>query len=946
MAIEYSGIDSVSGKYRYYDTAANVFNLSDEAPSSALANAYKRNNPGEPVYLTDISSTTVNAAAGQAADVAVENTVSTTENKLSLDESSALSSSKQPPVYTVDQLNRATPLAEDAQEYDDYPSQAQINAGRANAEDTSKLTSVTKTTSQVAVSSASNIQPMKQTPVDNPLHSYATYTYSISLFILSKDEHNTLSKNPEKFTPRNCLISSGGKHGMGFPRQPRFADDFYFDNLRMTTVIGLNNQSKSSNAIDLSFTIIEPYGLTLLDRIIAASKDVGSPNYLEMPYFLQIDFYGNDDAGKVLTPIPGQTKKIPIKLIDMKIRVSTRGSEYQIKAVPFNHQAFQQTATSTPINMEVDAKTVGDFFVNSDTAEASASSYFDQKAVDDKERAEKEKNKTPTDEKDARSPGQGTAAATKTATSPYKSNSYTSAVNAWFKHQVKTGSLKHPNSIKFNVDPAIINSTIVAPAKTDVSKTPTTNPGTKEHQAVNKPGGVGPDNQSSSFAVNAGTSILTVIDQVMRNSSYITSQLKDPAVSITDPQQLATVLNKPLNWYKVVPSVELKQFDENTNKWSTEVTYHIKPYTVYDSKHPFGPQSKPTGAVKQYDYIYTGKNRDIIDFNIDFDTAYFTSVTLNRSRYQEIETQSGKTEDDKNNIKNPSGGKNSAFPRVVQGISDNQAAYGMDGNRSSITKTAADVQTSVYSSSRGDMLNVKMKIVGDPHMIKQDDVLTNPSGANYKSQIVNQIMPGNGSVQMDSGEIFAKITFKTPTDLDEKTGLVRMDGTFKETVFSGYYRFLTVDNDFRGGRFEQTCNLVRIFDDLPGSSKTSGNARPASTTSNSTVRTPLAADKELPPPAKWAYEDVGANGNSESIENNDEDRIRAIAESQGQPRATTVTTPDMTDEEKIRAIAASQGQVPTPVTTAEQQRLQQQIDNVRDATPIEDYRDEQNSSPE
>ena len=43
------------------------------------------------------------------------------------------------------------------------------------------------------------------------------------------------------------------------------------------------------------------------------------------------------------------------------------------------------------------------------------------------------------------------------------------------------------------------------------------------------------------------------------------------------------------------------------------------PYIVYDSKHPQGPTTPPQGAMKEYYYSYTGKNLDILDFQIDYE---------------------------------------------------------------------------------------------------------------------------------------------------------------------------------------------------------------------------------------------------------------------------------------------------------------------------------------
>jgi hypothetical protein len=683
-----------------------------------------------------------------------------------------------------------------------------------------QINGATVGTTKKAVSVAPKTSVPNYSPQTNPLHSYATYTYSISLFILSKEDLDTLVKTPDRWKPRNCLISSGGKHSTNYPRNPAFADDFYFDSLKMTTVIGLNSRTKASNAIDIGFTLIEPYGLTLLNRIMDASISVKSPNYIEMPYLLQIEFFGNDDAGKLLNPIPGQTKRIPIKIIGIKTKVGTKGSEYQIQAVPYNHSALQESQASTAINLEVDASTVEDFFKNSNI-DISAQ----KKAKEDAQRElilaegitiDDDGNPLPPGSRGLGGDPEKAAALKKTIASAYKSNSYPGAVNAWYAQSKDTGAAEVANEIHFKIDPEIAKTKITVPKRTDMKKTPIPNPGTKEAQTVNKKDAVGPDTNTSSFAINSGTSVMRVIDMVMRNSEYITSQIKDPAKNAgKDGQAIANDQNTPMNWYKVIPEVTLKEFDRKLNKWGTVTTYHIQKYIIYNTKHPWGPQSKPKGAVKEYNYMFTGKNNDVIDFNIDFDSLFYTAVSLNRNKYEELTTSQSSPEGGKNSIP-AKGGTNQAFTQKYLPRADDPGAGGMQGNDNSSSKTASDIQNSIYSGSRGDMLNLKLKIIGDPQLIKQDDVYNNPGCADYKSITNAQIIASNGSLVMDNGELYAKVMFKTPVDIDENTGLMRKDGKYVESVFSGMYKFLTVDNEFRGGKFEQTCDLVRMPDDVAG----------------------------------------------------------------------------------------------------------------------------------
>ena len=206
------------------------------------------------------------------------------------------------------------------------------------------------------------------TPIRNPLHKYASYTYGLSLHMLTVDEYNELQKN-QNYVPKRVLIASAGRYnntvtnaGTAFVRNQYFNDDFYFENLNLHTVVGLNEQSRSSNAINLNFSVIEPYGITLMNRILRVAEEVKSANYTEQPYLLQIDFFGYDDTGAAQGLLSEHTKRIPIRILKLDIKATMKGSEYHFECSPYNHSAFDIGTVKTPAHFEVVAGSVASFF--------------------------------------------------------------------------------------------------------------------------------------------------------------------------------------------------------------------------------------------------------------------------------------------------------------------------------------------------------------------------------------------------------------------------------------------------------------------------------------------------------------------------------------------------------------------------------------------------------
>lgn len=676
-------------------------------------------------------------------------------------------------------------------------------------------------------------------PQSNPLHQYATYTYGITLFVLSKNSYKDLvnGTSTSNWKPTYSLISSAsnfhGTPGKDGSRHPAFHDDFYFDNLRMSTIIGMNAETRGTNAIDLSFTIIEPYGLTLLDRIIDVSMDkkVDSKNYLQQPYLLQIDFYGSDALGKMHTPIPELQKRIPIKLLEMKIKVGSKGSEYAFKAVPFNHGAMLESTNSTPANFEIGAKTVGDFFGSMEQDDMAA-----QIAAKDQARSDEILARGIVCDDDGNPlPGVGRIglggdekaydAAVKTVNAPYNVKSYAGAWNSFQQKAKDTDKIKVANQIAFEIDPDIRDSDIVDPSKMPYGRSKMEQGKEVEKAAAqDNNADVGSktpannfDTKKMLFNVTSGTSIVDVINLVLKNSDYIKRQVVDP---LTDKNTLPD--ETTVKYFKVIPKVELLDFDTIRNDWGKKTTFYIKKYEYFNSKHPNLPTAKPRGAVKEYNFMYTGKNIDILEFNIDFDTAYYTTIVVNREKAEATSGAVGADEGDAEKDKTKKApGAGTATPATQQIVGTDATAQST-GADTAKTVLVSNAMKSIYSSSRGDMLNVKLKILGDPHFIKQDDLYANPGQSDYAD---NKVMINPGSLNMDAAEIFCKINFETPVDMDDKTGLRRDDPKYKNSGFSGFYKILKVDSEFSKGQFVQTLDCIRIFDKSDNSSTKSDNER-------------------------------------------------------------------------------------------------------------------------
>lgn len=710
-------------------------------------------------------------------------------------------------------------------------------------------------------------QPTEKTPA-NKLHDYTSYTYRLTLFFLTVKDFNNLSANPSGFTPRYALISSSGGYtrptgntDQDTIRHPDFRTDFFIDGLSIETVVGLNAKNKSSNAIDIKFTITEPYGLSLLDRLLSACEmsEDKNPNYATQPYLLQIDLLASPTdemlARNKKTDNLIDRKRIAIKIIEMKIKPTATGSTYSISAIPYNHSAFDQTTAPVPVPLQVEAKTVGDFFSNTDDQ----AQMFTGELEANQERLEAELEKWLKNQPRLsssyyafKSPSAAEIEEQKKAIAAkliYNAGSYTAAYNRYMESVADKAKVTQfaPTKISFAMPKEIADSPIVDGLAQS-----------SDSRYSDPARGVGntadPDLKSRLvFPINAGTNIIDVIDQVLGKSDYVKDQINTKNKAENNDQENEEYTNgneraenkpsaKTLKWYKIIPTVELREYDKLRNNFSKIVTYSILPYTAANAYHPNFPKTSGNDVarqvVREYNYAFTGKNQDIIRVDIDFDTAYYTQISTfknqvaragsNRFRIpNEIKPDSAEPED-----------KSTAtvVPQTTEVVGYNAKSNSMNTATNPDEKLVGDLKESLYTKARGDNLNIKLQIIGDPDFIKQDDVYYNPRSIEYQQIVSNRGKapvvkdgPLAGQIIFDSEQVFVKLNIKNAVDIDDKTGItnfqeVLSNGRRTDGSFSGVYKVLTVVSEFNRGQFTQTLDLVRMPDQLPKLSPASNQA--------------------------------------------------------------------------------------------------------------------------
>lgn len=648
-----------------------------------------------------------------------------------------------------------------------------------------------------------DISKLQINPRVNELNNIASYTYNIALYMMNSRSYVDITSAPrtpqEALSPPNAflLMRSGG---VGLDNaNTEFFNDFFIDDLEITNIaVGPNKFKQNTNATDVRFTITEPRGVTLLERlqrlagtVLASTRE----RYIHAPYLLEISFKGYDERG---TPVvaPSMPKYIPIRITDMQFDVTTSGTQYRVTAIPFANTIMGSIMSTIPFNVEVKAKTVGDIFSAGVIKETTVE---ERVKVDPRFRSangeEPSMVQTKTVKEKSKNLAEILTDVQKDRTKPrtvYKEKDY---------DKVETTvppAAEYYDSYEFLIAAEIANAKLNLDTLYDALNTPaptegakkTEDPGDKSQfdayvQGLAK--GVTLDKETSTFKINAGTDITKLINLVIMHSDYMDQNVVD------NPNQYAQS-GDPIRWFKVRPVFRSadgpgKGYDQKDGRMKYNIAYAVEKNNIYYSDFPWAKKAKPVGVGvhKLYNYMFTGNNTEVLDFNMKFRTAFMQVMTAGTG--------------------SPFANKDSDshFAPVVKEVPQSVEGNTVNGPNTLTRNRAKDLFSSVMSDGV-DMVELDMQILGDPAFIPTSDAYWQDKVRNGQSY-TEAFMP-DGTINYNISPPYVQVNLRTPVDYDETTGLAF---PFKEknSVFSGVYRLTSIDNTFSGGVFQQRLNGIR-----------------------------------------------------------------------------------------------------------------------------------------
>ena len=656
-------------------------------------------------------------------------------------------------------------------------------------------------------------------PLQNPLFDYASYDYILGIGCLSDAEAN--SPNATYMSgSRIDLICKSANADFNNRVQTAYGQfDFFIDNLVLEQSIGFEHDS-NTNVTDIDFTITEPYSMGMFFIALETlARNKGHKNWRDATWTLTIEFRGNIETGK-MGNIPNTFRCIPFIITDIDMTVDEKGAVYQISAMPTSQVALANEYKNFKTEVSISGKSVQEIL---QTGPKSLQVYLNTVAAEEAKR--RGPGFVPDEYVIVFPKNWSSSAANKINDSSAGATTDLMLTDTGLKSILgvtRVDPVKQGTRGNLQQDGADCNELGRAIVDVDEKRTPT--PPMKNHNEVFDKnydnivkGKVNTikDPKTSNFKFPQDSDIPNAINQVLLKSDYVRKSLD--ANAITD-EGMRHWWRLDLQVYKLTTDANLV----HTGEKPKIIVIRIIPYTAHASRVT-APNVKVKGfdklkkqAVKEYIYIYTGKNVDIKDFKIYFDNGFVTSMLADSfSKNSDIVTGTQSGEAVVNNPLNPVGKgnppeqANGVIPTITKFFKTitNTDRKGGSGPDSAVTR-AARLFHDAITKTQGDMIELDMTIIGDPYYIAHSGM------GNYTGSSTGDSsnLLDDGSINYQNGEVDIVVNFRTPIDINQGTGLYTFTGQSMSAPvisWSGIYRLTEVTSTFKGGEFIQKLGGYR-----------------------------------------------------------------------------------------------------------------------------------------
>ena len=585
------------------------------------------------------------------------------------------------------------------------------------------------------------------------------------------------------------------------------AHDLFIENVNMISTVGPNNERSLGNFTKMEFEVHEPFGITFIEKVRAATAINGYVDYQDAPLLLTIEFVGNhaggkgdgepviynEDTGKTIAPV---IKKIPILIARVDFDVNEGGAKYQVVAVPYTDMAFDDRYKYPRTSASTQADDIDEWIVKTQRA------FFEQMI---KERDE-DKTREFVDQYQFLIDDKVRTAAQKYFKSPIESTNLAGDVQDTFPGD--------SNELLNSAGTPLTDTAIISP-------------------------------KSSGSDLNENISVTKYFEDAIRSSlgyqqlannfwtSYLRGTgkvdeaiLKDEDATIAYLQSTAfkdvLMENQYVEWFKIKTTVETpdpSKIDKITKMSPKKIIYQALPFRIHILK--FMPPGASLGKIdwskkvhKEYNFIYTGDNVDVQNLRINYKTAYYMRNTRaeDKSRTEKgfFKTLAAPfleafgTERDPEPLL-----PLRQYPSTIKGKNTTQTLSDQDNK--------AQQFYDYLTHPEVDMMRIELDILGDPDYLCQDMyVPIHRDGETKPLDDADQII-GKGGFNADSFQPIINIRYRLPDDINENEGTMFSEGIDGQKLFrdenlffNGLYQVNKIESRFDNGQFLQTLYCSRF----------------------------------------------------------------------------------------------------------------------------------------
>ncbi len=658
--------------------------------------------------------------------------------------------------------------------------------------------------------------------VPNPLHDFQSYTYLFTFSSLTSEQVNFPTNSYLKGDLGKIIFSSAGRYSENRvktayqnPDNPSGKYDFFIDNVVMEHLVVPTVEIGSTNLLNIKFEVTEPYSVgQFLQACQIAATNNGHYSYIDSPFLLTLEFKGYVD--NTVKTIENTIRYFPVKIRSVTLSISDGGAKYQVDVIAWTDQAFDDEYNILKQDSVISGKDVVEML---QTGERSLQAIVNKRLKEIAELNNAKKyvpneiaivfpsiSETPvTPPTDARG-----ATVSQTAIGDPITKIGSRNATSGLIVQAASAVNKIGNS-KFKFDAATGGDLPKQPDEPTIIKNFTN--GKHSRSSFNN------DTGQREFTFRKQTSIVNAITEALLLSEFcddIRKQKKDA--------------NGFYDWFKIESQVyQLEPNNENkaAGVFPKLLVYRIIPYKVHSYKFEApdvtaqGYQAMANQVSKEYNYIYTGKNIDVLDFklnlNVNFASnlladglgVYSNSPLLSRlgKSGAGFESSASLILDPPKTPANSGAGDTAvgiATQRTMPVSPKNSDGAGLANTY--LSNVARVFQDRILNSD-AELVSATLSIIGDPYYLSYSGT-GNYSVSDYTSS--KNITP-LGSFDYQKGEVDILINFLTPVDLSNSGRMLfeKDIDTSLEVPFSGLYFIRSVNSTFSRGKFTQDLAIVR-----------------------------------------------------------------------------------------------------------------------------------------